>query len=859
MATKKLYSNASSTYYYLLEALFTEDSTSTANNTSTLTLTANISNHDIRYTSNVNSTLKIYWFDNNLNANGTLVASLNVQSIYPSSASTVMTKTATGTVTVTHKEDGTLSGYAKAVWTKASGASNYCPNSGDISTDTTALTSIPRYAQITSFSVSKRDETSVLYNYTTNVACDLAEYSTNNGSSWANLPNTAIVSGLSANTAYNFKLRVRRTDSQLKTTSGTVSQTTYPYPSLSSVPNFTIGNTLTIGINNPLSRNVTVKITANGTAESGSGNTTTGTSIAGYVNQGYQNFWYSSLGTTAKSATYSATLTYGSVTDTKSATYSVNETACKPVINTADSWARDSNSTTTYLTLNVSKLIKGFSTAQLRVALSRYSASYDTTATLGYYKYLGDGSTWTSGDKYISNATTPNFQVQLVNSRGIASDVVTLSMELHPYINPTVTNFTVVRPTQVGNQMRLSANGALFHDYFASSNQRYNTSTIKWYVRTSPNDSWTLGGDISNATGMTYTNTSWSFAQTLISNPLDTTNHVWDYMTQYYFKLEIVDQLQTVNSTTYVSIGQAYYEWWRDNDKNYFKVNGDTRVTGNLTVNGYTSLLRRDSGGAWIKGRENAVIAQQKQTATAGNSWNPAVSIKTATGNWTMGNVGGENLMFSYDLDSNYSSNTNRSHIWVLKPPSTDASSRSELNMALLAYPVGSIYMSVSATSPATLFGGTWEQLKNHFLFATNSTSGDKGGSGNGTGTSTGQATGNTGSTTLTSAQSGVPAHAHTITGTTHKIQARCTGSAGTAQTVASYSNTTLTQNSGDTWASTLGTLSKSHKTDVISWTDGGTINNNTAKDATSGHTHTLNSHTHTIPYIEVYVWKRTA
>ena len=32
------------------------------------------------------------------------------------------------------------------------------------------------------------------------------------------------------------------------------------------------------------------------------------------------------------------------------------------------------------------------------------------------------------------------------------------------------------------------------------------------------------------------------------------------------------------------------------------------------------------------------------------------------------------------------------------------------------AYPVGSIYMSVNETSPASLFGGTWEQLKDRFL-----------------------------------------------------------------------------------------------------------------------------------------------
>lgn len=33
-----------------------------------------------------------------------------------------------------------------------------------------------------------------------------------------------------------------------------------------------------------------------------------------------------------------------------------------------------------------------------------------------------------------------------------------------------------------------------------------------------------------------------------------------------------------------------------------------------------------------------------------------------------------------------------------------------------LIYPVGSIYMSVNSTSPATLFGGTWSQLKDRFL-----------------------------------------------------------------------------------------------------------------------------------------------
>lgn len=39
-----------------------------------------------------------------------------------------------------------------------------------------------------------------------------------------------------------------------------------------------------------------------------------------------------------------------------------------------------------------------------------------------------------------------------------------------------------------------------------------------------------------------------------------------------------------------------------------------------------------------------------------------------------------------------------------------------------LMYPVGSIYLSVNSTSPGTLFGGTWVQLKDRFLLGAGST-----------------------------------------------------------------------------------------------------------------------------------------
>ena len=42
----------------------------------------------------------------------------------------------------------------------------------------------------------------------------------------------------------------------------------------------------------------------------------------------------------------------------------------------------------------------------------------------------------------------------------------------------------------------------------------------------------------------------------------------------------------------------------------------------------------------------------------------------------------------------------------------------SKANILQSVYPVGSIYMSTASTSPAELFAGTWEQIKDRFLLA---------------------------------------------------------------------------------------------------------------------------------------------
>ena len=143
-------------------------------------------------------------------------------------------------------------------------------------------------------------------------------------------------------------------------------------------------------------------------------------------------------------------------------------------------------------------------------------------------------------------------------------------------------------------------------------------------------------------------------------------------------------------------------------------------------------------------------------------------------------------------------------------------------------YPVGSIYMSVNATNPNTLFGGTWEQIQDKFLLCAGSTYA--------AGTTGGAASVTSGGTAITVEQ--MPAHNH--------------GSAGNHSHAVPYrTGSNLATGSSGIW-----------------FTDPGTVTAYAGATGDAGtHTHTTEgsgqAHTHTVstmpPYLAVYVFQRTA
>lgn len=202
-------------------------------------------------------------------------------------------------------------------------------------------------------------------------------------------------------------------------------------------------------------------------------------------------------------------------------------------------------------------------------------------------------------------------------------------------------------------------------------------------------------------------------------------------------------------------------------------------------------------------------------------------------------------------------------------------------------YPVGSLYMSVNNTNPSTLFGGTWQQLKDRFLlgagntYANGSTGGEathiltanempshthkftgvahNHGLNNHTHTYSRGAT-TTGSTALTVAQ--IPAHNHTFkyTGSLIKWIGGHAGGIAYAKSDSAYAT--------NAWVDEKSEMNKTgsgqghtHSISLSTVNTGGASGNtaNATATGTNANTGGGQAHNNMPPYLTVYMWKRTA
>ena len=460
-----------------------------------------------------------------------------------------------------------------------------------------ALTPIARYAAITSFTVSQRNETSLTVNWKTDSTIDTLAYKyKKSGGSWTdwidyNTPDGTSgsfnVTGLDANSKYYFHLRVRRKDSQLTTDwpGDSPYNTThqYPYVSAISTNSLKIGNSQTVTLYNPLGRNVTVYMkqtnTSGTTLYSG---TTTGTSLTFTPNATTLN--NSIPNATSGNAVYYCTYSSQTV-QTKSGTYYIDNSGgtYNPTFSTSN-WGYTANCTA--LTNNNQVVISGIATVTFNVSTS---ATPKNGATIKSYKVewgtdKSDTITGTTGTKSLVGGTSNILKVTAVDSRNYStSSQISLGSNLVLYFNQTL-NGTTEREDGIGTDTTLSFNGTFFNNKFGTDGVQNEIQSVTYYTSTD-NSNW---GDPYTipVNSLTINGNNYSLSNYQIH--LNGTSDGFPIGTRYYIKVTIQDKMRTGSFTgILVTDGKIAVDCYQDSNGDYHRgINGLASSDCNQLING---------------------------------------------------------------------------------------------------------------------------------------------------------------------------------------------------------------------------------------------------------------------------------
>lgn len=327
------------------------------------------------------------------------------------------------TFSVKHNDNGTKDIDVSSSMSTSDFTPSYSSASGSIT-----LTTIPRYFSSTpTLTLVSKTETTATFKWTTSENASRSQYKINDGA-WVDVETginkksgSFTITGLSSNTTYTIYGDFMRYDSGLwAETKPSVSVTTYSYPYASKMPNFTIGDILSLSIYNPLGRTVNVYfICSDGTELTG--NEMSGTSINGYYGGYHTTAMYKSI-PNATSGTYKIKVVYGSSSITKTGgTYKINSNNCIPTIGSLS--YKDNNSSTTEITGNNQRIIRNNSNLLFTIG----SATAKNSASISKYEITFNGVTksrTSAGDLdfgKINLSSNASATLKVTDSRGLTN------------------------------------------------------------------------------------------------------------------------------------------------------------------------------------------------------------------------------------------------------------------------------------------------------------------------------------------------------------------------------------------------------------------------------------------------------
>lgn len=393
------------------------------------------------------------------------------------------------TFDVAHESNGTktitLSGSFTTTATTSS-YGQYALKSGSVSVSV-ELPTIPRYAAITAFSLSRTINT-ITMSYSVDSTIDSTQYSLNNGS-WTAYPSGGIITGLSPATTYNVKIRVKRTDSQLWTTTDNKSITTYDYAKITEAPNINIGNSATVKYTNPGGYTTVVGIynTAGSVAIAEYRSTSGGTYTFSFTTTEINNMYAQ----TPKAN--QVTLRYYLRTTCNGSNYYDYVDRTFSVVNSDPIFSnftyQDINSKTLALTGDSSKIIKKYSNLKVTISAANKMVAKNSATPVNYNVIAGSSSVSVAYSSTadvtgtINNVNSNDVTVYAVDSRGNQTPK-SKSFSVVDYTECSIKTLRIDRVDGVGENIQLTMTGTYSTTNFGTTTNNIKTAQLRMKAKT---------------------------------------------------------------------------------------------------------------------------------------------------------------------------------------------------------------------------------------------------------------------------------------------------------------------------------------------------------------------------------------
>ena len=451
---------------------------------------------------------------------------------------------------IPHNSDGSKTISYSAYYSTGISPSSFSASGSSV------LTKIGRYAALTEFKVASTTQTSALINWNANALCDSVSYSLNNGS-WISTSGLSFsINNLSPGVSYTVKIQVRRQDSQLSTTSNTISFTTLPIATISSTPiACNIGQNIDLSFTNYAYNASFLRLYQKNTEDEWillDEKEDIQSSEYAWDTSGFSSTMYAN---TPNSNNSEIKIICGTIIDETEysneylgTAYVTNSNPIMPTFQFANTDSKSSE-----MLGNSTSMITYY--GNLRITIGQKATPKNYASILYYNISVGNGSTTSvkrveesSSDISVDfgNYQSPGtytIRVEAVDSRGNISNLVSQNFVVYTYHDPSITA-TLMRVNNFEQETGLTLVGYISRVY-TTSNKNSLVSLRYRYRET--NGTWSDYNSLSPSTTSSGSDFKINYTNDLFIN--------LDVAKTYEFQFEITDKIKSV--TMNLSVGQG--------------------------------------------------------------------------------------------------------------------------------------------------------------------------------------------------------------------------------------------------------------------------------------------------------------